>query len=92
MTWGSEIEVERRNRIRVSLWAYAYEFKHDSLVPDSVYDATCREINPWTETGHAVLDDFFATQFESSTGLWIHHHPELTKIGALYLRVQNGMS
>jgi hypothetical protein len=35
MEWGSEIEIERKRRINVSLWAYAYERESDSLVSDA---------------------------------------------------------
>ena len=85
--WGSEIEVERRNRIMVSLWAYAYEFKAVSLVDDHTFDAVCLTINPWTSTGHAALDDFFAGEFDPSTGMWIYKHPELDKLERLFERV-----
>jgi len=82
----TELEVERRHRIRVTLWAYAYEIENVSLVSDEEYDRVSRLIDPRVPTGHAVLDAFFATKFDPSTGMWIYQHPELNRVRALYAR------
>lgn len=84
MTWGSEIEVERRNRIMVSLWAYAYEVMNESLVSDGKYDSTCRAINPRLRTGNEVMDRFFRDEFDPSTGVWIYKHPQIEVIYNAY--------
>lgn len=81
----SKIEIERRNRIMVTLWAYAYEVMDETLVPDSVYDETCRRIDPTIKTGR--LDDFFENEFDPSTGVWIHKHPEPRLVENLYFRM-----
>jgi len=80
-------EEEKRRRIQVALWAYAYEIENHPLVPDHVFDVTCLEINPNTSTGNEVLDKFFRTEFDPCTGNWIHKHPELDKVKLLYKRV-----
>ena len=91
MTWGSEVEVERRKRIRAALAAYAYEVKSHSIMTDAEYDALCLSINPEIETGHEVLDFFFEMEFEPDTGLWVHNHPEFDKLEKLYERLyENG--
>lgn len=89
MTWGSAIEIERRNRIMASVYAYAYEIMADSLVTDSEYDLLCLSINPSVKTGH--LDDFFENEFDPSTGLWIYKHPDPEGIVNLYHRITGKM-
>ena len=78
------VATERRNRIRLSVFAYAYEFKSESLISDGEYDTLSRMINPKIKTGHKKLDKFFATEFEPDTGMWIRKHPELKKLEALF--------
>jgi hypothetical protein len=59
---------------------------------DGDFDKMSREIDTKMKTGNKVLDLFFATRFEPDTGMWIHQHPHLDKIEALYerlYRVQN---
>lgn len=87
MSWGTKIEIERRNRIRLSLAAYSYEFHDHSIMSDGDFDSMSRKIDPKIKTGNKVLDLFFATKFESDTGMWIHQHPHLDKIKALYERL-----
>lgn len=84
--WGSPVERERRNRILLAVYAYAYEFRNHSLVSDAEFDALARSINPSLETGHHVLDNFFATHYSADTGMWIHQHPDLHGIARLYER------
>lgn len=82
--WGNKIEREIHRRIKVSIWAYAYEFENESLVSDAVFDAECLKVDIFQETGDEFLDDFFTEDFDPSTGMWIRKHPELKKIKALY--------
>lgn len=89
-SWGSEVEIERRRRIKVALWAWSYENYADTLVDDATFDAECSKINPAIKTGHKVMDDFFATEFAAFTGQWIHKHPELDKLDLLYHRIKKG--
>lgn len=82
------IETERRNRIRASLFAYAYEFENESLVTDHEFDDLCKRIDPAVLTGHEVMDKFFKTEFDPCTGMWVRNHPELEGLKALYHRVR----
>jgi hypothetical protein len=86
------IETERRNRIRLSLFAYAYEFKNESLISDHEYDTLSRLINKSVKTGNKKLDKFFMTEFEPDTGMWIRKHPELDKLAAIFFMYKNGDS
>lgn len=89
MTWGSEAEVERRRRILLSVWAYAYEVRDDPLVDDGKFDEECSLVDTWVLTGNDRLDNFFMKHFDSSTGMWIRNHPELDRIKQLYDRVKD---
>ena len=80
----SEIEVERRNRIRLLLASYAYEFKSETFLTDQEFDKLALKIQPEIETGHEVCDEFFKNKFHPSTGQWIHDFPELDKLANLY--------
>lgn len=87
-TWGTPQEVERRRRIIVSVWAYAYEFCANSIVPDHVFDAECYMLAAGlrVDTDRPDLDYWFRGAFDPSTGMWVHKHPEIDKIRQLYER------
>lgn len=80
----SREEIERRRRILLSIWAYAYEFQNHSIVPDHVFDAQAYLVDLRIDTGRPVLDFWFRAMFQPHTGLWIHKHPELHKIERIY--------
>jgi NAD-dependent DNA ligase len=78
------INQEIRNRIKLSVAAYAYEMEDDSIMSDADFDNLCREIKVNETTGNEKMDNFFKTEFNPSTGQWIHKHPELNKIAEIY--------
>lgn len=75
---------EIRNRIRLSLASYSYEFHNDSLMTDSEFDKLSREINPNEKTGNELIDRFFREEFMVDSGMWIRKHPELWKLEHIY--------
>ena len=75
---------ETRNRILVSVHAYAYEVKADPLISDAEFDDLAMEINPDVSTGRAKEDAFFAEHFDSFSGSWIHAHPDLVGVKRIY--------
>ena len=75
---------EIRNRIRLSLASYAYEFHDDSLMTDAEFDKLSREINPNEKTGNELIDRFFREEFMVDSGMWIRRHPELDKLELIY--------
>lgn len=79
----SEVELERMRRITVAAWAYAYEVENSPIVSDATYDEYARLIRPEISTGHAVLDDFFRTEFSPHTGAWVNKHPEKHKLARI---------
>lgn len=84
MTWGCAAEVERRRRILLSVAAYAYEIENVSLVDDHTFDAECLKVDVSIDTGHPMLDAWWRENFDPSTGMWIHKHPELWKVALRY--------
>ena len=78
------ISQEIRNRIKLSVYAYAYEYLNHSVVSDSQFDKLASEINPCVSTGNETLDKFFKNHFIPDTGMWIHKHPQLDGIKYLY--------
>lgn len=70
------VNPEIRNRIRLSVAAYAYEFENDSLFTDEEFDQLASIIDPEVETGHLVMDEFFRQCFHPETGMWVHNHPD----------------
>ena len=75
---------EIRNRIRLSLASYAYEFHDDSLMTDAEFDKLSREINPNEKTGNELIDRFFRGEFVPDSGMWFRRHPELDKLKLIY--------
>ena len=87
MSWGTPVERERRNRIRLSLAAYAYEFLNIQIMTDAEFDCLAQTINREIDTGHVVLDKFFREEYSAMTGMWIHKHPELKKLEHTFVRI-----
>lgn len=81
---ASVLEKERRRRIQVALWAYAYEFKNDPLVSDEIFDKACSEINLAQTTDNVIMDEWFKTHFDPCTGQWIHLYPNLKRLEEIY--------
>lgn len=88
--WGSDVEVERRNRIRLSVACYAYEFGFDHVMTDAEWDELAKAIRPNMMTGNKVMDKFFREEFKPFTGQWIHAHPELDRVAYLYTQYYAG--
>ena len=75
---------EIRNRILISVYAYAYELCDDSLVSDYEYDRLAQEIDVNASTNNGRLDKFFKDNYVSYSGNWIKKHPEIEKIIEIY--------
>ena len=63
------INPEIRNRIRLSIAAYAYEFKDDQIMSDAEFDELALKIKPEEKTGNLKLDNFFKKHFQPDTGI-----------------------
>lgn len=82
----SPVEMERWRRIRLSVAAWAYEVHDVSIMPDAVFDKMCLDVDVKVSTGHRKLDQFFRKEFDPSTGVWVHKHPEKGKLEGIYQR------
>jgi len=80
---------ERRRRILVCLWAYAYEIQSQVFVSDERFDSECLLVDVSVNTGHPVMDSWFKKEFDPCTGSWVHTHPEIEKLSALYHRTKS---
>lgn len=76
----------KRARIRLALFAYAYEFKSDSMISDTEFDRLSLELDYTTPTDNKEIDEFFRTEFQPHTGMWIRKHPDIAtgKLEQLY--------
>jgi len=86
MGWGSPLEKERRNRVLISMYAYAYEFLSSSLVSDHEFDKLSYSVQKDIPTGREEEDKFFREEFEPATGMWIRKHPRKNLIRDLVIR------
>ena len=84
----TELEKERRRRINVALWAYAYEVENASLVSDATFDTVCGEVDLKIRTNNIKLDNWFKKNFDPCTGQWVYNHPELPKLKHLYNKLK----
>lgn len=79
------VNPEIRNRIRVSVAAFAYEIENDPIMSDAEFDKLAGQINPDVSTGNDDLDHFFWTFFAPDTGMWVRNHPEIDGLRRIYL-------
>jgi len=88
----SIVELETHNRIKVLLWAYAYEMVNKPLVDDATFDKVCASIDLSINTTNKEMDEWFLKHFVPYTGQWIHSLPnkELIKLNYLLNRYGAG--
>lgn len=81
------VETETRRRIKLSVWAYAYEIAPGDdtlLASDWLFDLECKLVDLNVRTNRPDLDMWFVINFNPNTGMWIYKHPELPRIKELY--------
>lgn len=83
-SYRTRVEREVKRRINLAVWAYAYEFDNNSLVSDHTYDMESKKVDLTISTSRPDLDEFFRADFNDSSGIWIHSHPELDKVVKIY--------
>lgn len=77
-------EIERHRRIKLAVWAYAYEDMSDSIVDDFTFDREALLVDTSINTGNPEMDKFFREEFHAHSGQWIHKHPQIDGIIAIY--------
>jgi hypothetical protein len=80
----SIVEIERRNRIKLSLAAYVYEFHSNQIMSDAEFDSLSLKIDTSISTDNAIMDKFFTEKFSPYTGQWIHDHPDKQGLELIY--------
>lgn len=70
------INLETRNRIKLCIAAYAYEYLNRPIMSDAEFDQLSVNIDLSIKTRRPELDAWFKRNFEPHTGMWIHSHPE----------------
>lgn len=83
------VDAEIRNRIRLSVAAYAYECMNTLVMTDSEFDKLAYSIDLSINTRRPDLDEWFRDNFHPSTGMWINTHPEKEKLHAIVKRIQS---
>ena len=71
-------------RIRLSVAAYAYEYKSESVMTDHEFDSLSKEVDLKVDTDNKLLDKFFKRHFEPDTGMWIRFHPNKKRLEFTY--------
>ncbi len=85
-------EIETHRRIKLSIWAYAYEIYHTSMVDDYRFDAEACKVDLSINTNRPDLDEWFRENFDPCTGYWIHNHPEKNKIHNLFMKYNKDLT
>ncbi len=80
MVWGTPKEIEKKKRINIALWAYAYEVRNSSIVNDFVFDEAAYKIDLKQSTGNKNLDNWFKKNFDPCTGSWVWNHPGINQL------------
>jgi hypothetical protein len=83
----SYVEKVRRDRILLSIYAYAYEIRNTPLVDDATFDKLAMELDTTTETGNVEMDTFFREKYTPYSGIWVLDHPSfdlLERVSLLY--------
>jgi hypothetical protein len=86
--YSDRVCLETRNRIRLSLAAYAYEVMCVSIISDEEFDTLAKSIDLSIDTRRPDLDKWFRENFEPHTGMWIYSHPERFRLRKIIERVQ----
>mgnify|MGYP000654348730 CR=1 FL=1 len=78
-----------RLRIKLSVAAYAYEYRNDSVMSDAEFDEMSYLVDTSIATGNRKLDNFFKKHFEPATGMWVRKHPDKKGLVNIYERYFN---
>jgi hypothetical protein len=78
-----------RLRIKLSVAAYAYEYRNNSIMSDAEFDEMSYLVDTSIATGNRKLDNFFKKHFEPATGMWVRKHPDKKGLVNIYERYYN---
>jgi hypothetical protein len=84
-----QVSQEIRNRIKLSVAAYVYEYRNHSIMTDHEFDELSTKVDLEVKTGNRKMDNFFKRYFEPATGMWIRKHPDKGGLEDIYQRYFN---
>lgn len=87
--WGSDAELENRQRLFLAVAAYAYEYMDVALMSDEDFDKECRAVNLDQATAYPHWDAWWRKHFTPDTGMWIRSHPDPAGLRAYVERFLN---
>lgn len=80
--------MQKQLRIKLLIYAYAYECENDPLVSDAYFDKLCEDVDLEEATDRPDLDKWFKDNFDKSTGMWVRKFPELGRIKQIYYNIR----
>jgi hypothetical protein len=83
------VSEQTRLRIKLSVAAYAYEYRNNSIMSDAEFDEMSYLVDTSIATGNRKLDNFFKKHFEPATGMWVRKHPDKKGLVNIYERYYN---
>jgi hypothetical protein len=83
------VSEQTRLRIKLSVAAYAYEYRNNSVMSDAEFDEMSYLVDTSIATGNRKLDNFFKKHFEPATGMWVRKHPDKKGLVNIYERYYN---
>ena len=78
------VSKEIYKRIKLSVAAYAYEYGDKPIMSDDEFDKLAMEVDLSIKTGNNIMDDFFNTDFNTFTGVWVRSHPDIVGLKRIY--------
>ena len=86
------VNTETKNRIKLSVAAYAYEVLNSSVITDGEFDALAKKIDLSVNTRRPDLDKWFRENFSPSTGMWVLSHPDRRILDTLATNILSAKS
>lgn len=90
--YNPTVDTETKNRIKLSVAAYAYEVLNQPIMTDGDFDALAKKIDLSVNTRRPNLDKWFRENFSSSTGMWVLNHPDRRRLDTLASNILKNIS
>ena len=78
---------QKKLRMLLSVWAFAYEIYDHSFVTDSEYDKQALLVDLSIATDREDLDSWFKDNYSPYTGQWVLGHPERERLNDIVKRL-----
>ncbi len=74
---------QKKIRVQLAVWAFAYEVYSHSFVTDSQYDKQSLLVDLSIATDREDLDSWFKDNYSPYTGQWVLEHPEKDRLNTI---------